>query len=373
MCALLPSCCSHDYFGWTAPGIGRHLLYMVATGAATLLWLLMIEHRIFGTLVYRLRSSLSDHWPPWRTQPSAYSAATGHIESTLDSDVLAERQTVAAIAQPAQLEQHNLVVHSMTKDYGRFRAVNQLSFVADGGDCFGLLGTNGAGKTSTFGMLTGSQRISGGNAWVRGLSVRTAMTAVQKGIGYCPQFDALIGEMTGRETLRMYCALRGIPAGAATERITRVLAVELGMERHLDKPTAAYSGGTKRKLSTALALCGNPTVVYLDEPTTGMDPNAKRALWNVVTKVRRMGKAVVLTSHSMDECEALCTRLTIMVGGEFRCLGSVQHLKSKFGAGYTLMVKLRKGGGDGEEAAGFGETVEKRQVVLRCYSVNTIY
>lgn len=355
MCSVLPACCTHTYFGWTEPGIGRNLLYLSATGAGSLLWLLLLEYRVFSTLTYRVRTAICAVWHErcHRAQPSAHSTAT-NVDVGFDSDVRAERQTVDAIA-PGQLTQHNLVVRAMTKDYGRLRAVNQLSAVVDAGDCFGLLGINGAGKTSTFGMLTGSRRITGGNAWVRGLSVRTQMTEVHKCIGYCPQFDALIGEMTGRETLRMYCALRGIRGGPDTERLTRVLAAELGFERHLDKPVAAYSGGTKRKLSTAVALCGNPAVVYLDEPTTGMDPNAKRCLWNVVAKVRRMGKAVVLTSHSMDECEALCTRLAIMVGGEFRCLGSVQHLKSKFAAGFTLVVKLRKGGIGNESDADGGK------------------
>jgi len=103
-----------------------------------------------------------------------------------------------------------------------------------------------------------------------------------------------------------------------------------------------FSGGNKRKLSTAVALIGNPVVVYLDEPTTGMDPGAKRNLWNMLSKVRRSGKSIVLTSHSMEECEALCTRLAIMVNGEFKCLGSTQHLKSKFSKGYVLNIKLQK-------------------------------
>ncbi|EDO28092.1 predicted protein [Nematostella vectensis] len=100
------------------------------------------------------------------------------------------------------------------------------------------------------------------------------------------------------------------------------------------------SGGNKRKLSTAIALVGNPPIIFLDEPTTGMDPVARRFLWDSLTHVMKGGRSIVLTSHSMEECEALCTRLAIMVNGQFKCVGSAQHLKSRFGMGYTLMLKV---------------------------------
>uniref|UniRef100_A0A8B9YY62 ATPase AAA-type core domain-containing protein n=1 Tax=Buteo japonicus TaxID=224669 RepID=A0A8B9YY62_9AVES len=126
--------------------------------------------------------------------------------------------------------------------------------------------------------------------------------------------------LTGREHLEFYSRLRGIPE----EETPR-----LGLEPHADRPAGKYSGGNKRKLSTAIALLGSPPVVFLDEPTTGMDPRARRFLWDCILSVIREGRSVVLTSHSMEECEALCTRMAIMVNGRFRCLGSVQHLKNR--------------------------------------------
>ena len=107
----------------------------------------------------------------------------------------------------------------------------------------------------------------------------------------------------------------------------------------LSRCAGTYSGGNKRKLSTAIALVGNPSIVFLDEPTSGMDPGARRFLWNTVLQMVRGGQAVVLTSHSMEECEALCTRLGIMVNGQFKCLGSIQHLKNRFGSGYSLTIR----------------------------------
>lgn len=167
---------------------------------------------------------------------------------------------------------------------------------------------NGAGKTSTFKMLTGDIKISHGEAWVQGLSLKTNMKEVHKHIGYCPQFDALIDDLTGRETLRLFALSRGIPKFKLQDVINK-LSTDFNFAKHLDKLVKAYSGGNKRKLSTAVALLGNPVIIYLDEPTTGMDPGAKRNLWDVMCNVRDSGKTIVLTSHSMEECEALCTRL----------------------------------------------------------------
>lgn len=200
---------------------------------------------------------------------------------------------------------------------------------------------NGAGKTSTFKMLTGDEKISSGSAWLRGVSLKSDMTRVHQMIGYCPQFDALLGDLTGRETLAIFSLLRGVPRQQIQE-LTRRMANDLSFSKHLDKRVTEYSGGNKRKLSTAVALIGNPVVVYLDEPTTGMDPAAKRNLWSLICKVRNSGKSIVLTSHSMEECEALCTRLAIMVQGEFKCLGSTQYLKNKFSDGFVLTIKVRR-------------------------------
>jgi ATP-binding cassette, subfamily A (ABC1), member 3 len=206
------------------------------------------------------------------------------------------------------------------------------------GECFGLLGVNGAGKTSTFKMLTGDESISSGDAWVDGISISSDLNKVHQRIGYCPQFDALLDELTGRELLKIFALLRGVPR-SKINKVAVQLADDLNFTKHLDKTTREYSGGNKRKLSTALTLLGDPSVIYLDEPSSGVDPGARRQLWNMIIKVRNSGKSVVLTSHSMEECEVLCTKLAIMVNGEFKCLGSVQHLKNKFSKGFLLSIK----------------------------------
>lgn len=171
-----------------------------------------------------------------------------------------------------------LVVHNLSKVFtlsrGLFKgarrkvAVDRMFLGVPRGECFGLLGVNGAGKTTTFRMLTGDEIMTGGTAFLDGLDIRTDMPRVRQRIGYCPQFDGLIELMTGRELLTMYARLRGVRE-VEIPTIVQDLVDGLMLEKHIDKPCKTYSGGNKRKLSTAVALCGPSPVVYLDEPTTG--------------------------------------------------------------------------------------------------------
>lgn len=255
----------------------------------------------------------------------------------MDPDVKQEMERIRNMSAD-EIAQGNLVLNGLTKYYGSQLAVNQLHLAVGASECFGLLGINGAGKTTTFKMMTGDEIISSGDAYIRGFSMRNNMNKVHKLIGYCPQFDALLLDLTGRETMKIFSLLRGVPRSEIKE-LTNKLSLELGFHKHLDKKISAFSGGNKRKLSTALALIGEPSLIFLDEPTTGMDPGAKRQLWNIINKTRNSGRSVVMTSHSMEECEALCTKLAIMVNGEFKCLGSTQHLKNKFSKGFILTIK----------------------------------
>ena len=207
------------------------------------------------------------------------------------------------------------------------------------GECFGLLGLNGAGKTTTFSILTGDISMTYGTATIYGNNIQTSLKTVQQSIGYCPQFDALIECMTACEHLWMYARLRGVLEDKIHETVQTELQ-RLDLVKYANTRCETYSGGVRRKLSTAIAMVGNPPILLLDEPTTGVDPKTRHYLWDVLTKVTSEGRSVILTTHSMEECEALCTRLAIMVNGQFRCLGSTQHLKSKYGSGITVQVKV---------------------------------
>ncbi|XP_055535486.1 phospholipid-transporting ATPase ABCA3-like [Wyeomyia smithii] len=344
MCQLVPQCCLiEDVFTFGEYGINRNLLFFAGLGLGAFGLIMIIEYRLIKWVSTSLRRK---------------TVKNSSDEAEIDSDVLAEKRRVHDMPQ-GEINSYNLVLKDVSKYYKNLRAVNKLSIAVRHSECFGLLGINGAGKTSTFKMLTGDENISAGQAWVSGISLLTEMNRVHRHIGYCPQFDALLEDLTGRETLKLFAMLRGVQ-NHELNSVSITLAEELNFMKHIDKRTKAYSGGNKRKLSTALALMGNPAVVYLDEPTTGMDPGAKRQLWNVICKVREAGKAIVLTSHSMEECEALCSRLAIMVNGEFMCLGSTQHLKNKFSKGFLLTVKVKR-----DPLADLSERVDRVKLFVR--------
>ncbi|XP_075902997.1 ATP-binding cassette sub-family A member 2 [Nelusetta ayraudi] len=258
-----------------------------------------------------------------------------------DVDVACERRRVLrGDADNDMLKIDNLTKVYKSRKMGRILAVDRLCLGVRPGECFGLLGVNGAGKTSTFKMLTGDECTTGGEAFINANSILKDLLRVQQSIGYCPQFDALFDDLTATEHLQLYTRLRGIP-WKDQERVVRWALEKLELSKYADKPAGTYSGGNKRKLSTAIALIGYPALIFLDEPTTGMDPKARRFLWNLILDIIKTGRSVVLTSHSMEECEALCTRLGIMVNGRFKCLGSIQHLKNRFGDGYMITVRTK--------------------------------
>ncbi|XP_058837017.1 phospholipid-transporting ATPase ABCA3-like [Topomyia yanbarensis] len=326
MCDTIKECCIPELYSFDELGIIRHLITLAIVGIGAFALILAIEYRFVERLLQICRRPGKQQWTPPASEE--------------DSDVLAEKKRVQMIPK-TNIGNYNLVMKDLTKYYKRLLAVNKLSVAIDRAECFGLLGINGAGKTTTFKMMTGDESFTSGEAWVKGISLKSSMNIVYQNIGYCPQFDALLEDLTGRETLQIYALLRGVRT-ADVPNVSLALAEDLNFLKHIDKKVKEYSGGNKRKLSTALALMGNPSVIYLDEPTTGMDPGAKRQFWDMICKVRSAGKSIVLTSHSMEECEALCTRLAIMVNGEFKCLGSTQHLKNKFSKGFLLTIKVKK-------------------------------
>ena len=163
-------------------------------------------------------------------------------------------------------------------------------------------------------------------------------------IGYCPQHDAIFPLMTVEEHLYFYAKLKGIPVEKRMDLIDNSI-LHLNLTDHRDKPAGNLSGGNKRKLSVAMATLGNPPIILLDEPSAGMDPEARRFMWQVVANISQRDKssAVIITTHSMEEAEALSTKMGIMIrGGIFKCYGSSQHIKSKFGTGYELEIKIMK-------------------------------
>lgn len=221
-------------------------------------------------------------------------------------------------------------------------AIENTSFAVEQGEVFALLGVNGAGKTTTFRSLTRAVRATAGEVTLMGHDVATDFEKARRVIGYCPQYDTIFDLLTVKEHLEYYAVVKGIPPRFRAPLVDKAIQ-NLNLQAYADKPAGTLSGGNKRKLSVALALLGNPPVVLLDEPSAGMDPEARRFMWSIVAKVsqERKQSGVVITTHSMEEAEALSTKMGIQVqGGVFRCFGSSQHIKHKFATGYEIEVKL---------------------------------
>eukprot|EP01083_Nonionella_stella_P130673 396639_1 len=252
-----------------------------------------------------------------------------------DDDVRDERERIA------QGSDDLIRVKNLRREYRPLLqqkkvAVKSISFGVKAGEIFGFLGVNGAGKSTTLKMLTGDVAPSSGSARLNGFSIKTQQRALRRFVGYCPQTDALIEKLSPREHLKLFARIRNVPEkNVAT--LTSALIDLIGLTEHADKKVKELSFGNKRKLSTVIALIGCPKICFLDEPSSGMDPQAKRAVWDLISKTMGSG-AVILNTHHMEECEALCQRVSIMISGEFRCIGTLPHLKSKFGKGYHVEI-----------------------------------
>ncbi|XP_054008556.1 cholesterol transporter ABCA5-like isoform X3 [Hylaeus anthracinus] len=281
-----------------------------------------------------------------------------------DADVKAERQKVFNLITSSSVQEPPVVlVQNLRKEYRqresgscscclkqeeeanqiqRKVAVRNLSLAVEPGEVFGLLGHNGAGKTTTMKIIIAEEAATRGRVQIGGHNINSNMAEAFRQMGYCPQHDAQWKNITVREHLECYAAIRGVPWGDIG-RIVDLYLTGLQIHEHADKQTQECSGGTRRKLSFAMAMIGGPKVVLMDEPSTGMDPRSKRFLWDTILASFQGGRGAILTTHSMEEADALCSRVGIMVKGELRCIGSTQHLKNLYGAGYTLEMKLLGG------------------------------
>jgi len=220
-------------------------------------------------------------------------------------------------------------------------AVRNLTMTVRTDECFGFLGPNGAGKTTAISVWTGLYEPTSGSATICGYDLRSQMEQIYGTCGVCPQFDILWPLLTVRETLRFYAQLKGLPQSEWDNEARRASAsVELS---HADsRQVFRLSGGMKRRVSFALSLIADPKVIFLDEPTTGLDPETKRHMWTLVGNAKP-GRSIVLTTHSMEEADALSDRIGIMAYGSLRCIGSSLHLKAKFGAGHKIDLIVHNG------------------------------
>jgi ABC-type multidrug transport system ATPase subunit len=261
-----------------------------------------------------------------------------------DNAVKEERRLVHELEEPYY--EIPLVIKDIRKVYkgkgGRPNklAVKKLCLRVHEGELFGLLGPNGAGKTSLISMLTGLYKPDGGNAYIAGFDIIENLDQVQLYMGVCPQFDILWPELTVQEHLLFYARLKGSKPEEEESRVRRALE-DVYLEKFSTLKTSELSGGMRRRLSVAISLVGNPKIVFLDEPTTGLDPENRRQLWDILANCKG-GRAMVLTTHSMEEADVLCSRIAIINHGILRCIGPQVALKSQYGGGYHLFINCHK-------------------------------
>eukprot|EP00210_Caulerpa_lentillifera_P009343 g8907.t1 len=259
-------------------------------------------------------------------------------------DEAAERRRVETFSTEDAAE-HSIIIKKLRKVFPAYEgtpekvAVKELTMAISRGEVFGLLGPNGAGKTTAINMLTGFLNSTSGTAFVEGHDIGTEMETLYGLMGVCPQHDLLWETLTGYEHLMFYGRLKGLKDEELRESaISALKAVNLFHEHATKKLVKEFSGGMKRRLSVAISFIGNPRVVYLDEPSTGLDPVSRRNLWKVI-KSEKQNKAIVLTTHSMEEAEILCDRLGIFINGQLQFIGNPKSLIARYG-GYLVFTLI---------------------------------
>ncbi len=237
-------------------------------------------------------------------------------------------------------------IEGLTRRFGSFVAVDRVSFAVDRGEVFGLLGANGAGKTTAIRMMTGLLRPSGGEGWLAGIPVHERPEAVKPHLGYMSQKFSLYEDLTVSENLRFFGGVYGLPNGELTARRSELLAT-FGLTEWSGRITADLPTGHQQRLALACALVHRPQLLFLDEPTGGVDPLARRSFWRVIADLAQAGTTVLVTTHYMDEAE-YCHRLGIMRSGRMVAIGSPEELRARHGAPSMEEVFTRLVVGNGE-------------------------
>lgn len=228
-------------------------------------------------------------------------------------------------------ERNAIEIRNLTKRFGNFTAVDNISFDVRKGEIFGFLGANGAGKTTAMRILCGLSRPTGGSGSVAGFDICSQQEMIKRHIGYMSQKFSLYHDLSVRENIRLFGGIYGLKDNEIRTKTDEMLAM-LGMESEKDKLAAELPLGWKQKLSFCIALIHSPEIVFLDEPTGGVDPETRRRFWELIYDTADRGTTIFVTTHYMDEAE-YCGRVSIMVDGKIAAMGSPDRLKAEYGAG----------------------------------------
>lgn len=310
-------------FDWKITGL--NIMMLVVVGVSYFILTVIIDFLLARGIIQQFITSMTVKIPEDQTER--------------DEDVIAEDLRVSS---GSAKQDSSILINEVKKIYGTGKyAVKGVSLGIPIGECFGLLGVNGAGKTSLLSILSGQNTPTAGTVTLGGYDLFSNLHRCRQNIGYCPQFDALFDLLSARQHLILYAKMKGIKPKDIAKEVEAKL-TEMGLTEYADRNSSGYSGGTKRKLSVAMAMLGEPSLIFLDEPSTGMDPMARRFMWDVISDIvtEREKCSLILTTHSMEECEALCSRVGIMVGGVLRCLGSCTRLRNRYGLGFQIEMLL---------------------------------
>ena len=233
-----------------------------------------------------------------------------------------------------------VLIEKLQKRYGTVEAVKDVSFQVEAGEIFGLLGPNGAGKTTTIRCLCTLASPNAGKIEVSGIDAIANPKAARQRLGYVAQEVALDKVLTGRELLQLQAALYHLPGKLANERIDKIV-VSLGLQEYADKKTGTYSGGIRKRLDLAAGLLHQPDVLVLDEPTVGLDIESRVVMWDILRQLRDSGTTVLLTSHYLEEVDALANRVAIIDQGVVIAAGTPSQLKDKVG-GDRITLRIRE-------------------------------
>jgi ABC-2 type transport system ATP-binding protein len=231
-----------------------------------------------------------------------------------------------------------LEVENLRKTFGDLVAVDGISFSVKEGEIFGFLGPNGAGKTTTISMICGLLQPSDGEIRVEGLALAENAREVKRRLGVVPQEVAVYSELSARENLHFWGGIYGLKGNELRERVEEML-VQVGLEERAKEPVKNFSGGMKRRLNLAMGLIHRPKLILLDEPTVGIDPQARHKILDIVETITKSGQTVLYTTHYLEEAESFCDRLAIIDHGKILAEGTVEQLKAQVGEGTLLTVK----------------------------------
>jgi lipooligosaccharide transport system ATP-binding protein len=247
----------------------------------------------------------------------------------------------------------------LTKRFGDFVAVDAVDFRVEQGEAFGFLGPNGAGKTSTMRMIGCISPVSDGELRVLGMDPATDGTSIRARLGVVPQEDTLDIEMRVRDNMHVYGRYFGLPRAVIHERAARLLEFVQLTDRAEDK-VEPLSGGMKRRLTIARALINDPEILILDEPTTGLDPQARHVVWDRLYRLKQQGTTLIMTTHYMDEAEQLCDRLVVMDKGRIAAEGSPRELIERYATREVLELRFQLGEQEqaAEKLGGIGDRLE---------------